>query len=400
MSVSNTGNINNNASIVVTSSKTIVREGETVTFFVTGANIYPNTNVSYSLLGISPADLVNPSQISGNITLLEAEDNLVRGNVELGIIEDFRTEGPETIILTLRTGFPATLVIQNSVTVLDVSVTPPIPFSISLNKTEVIEGEEIEITIEDLIGDKEGQTVRWRIIPVNSDITIGDFDELIELGGISPPIVNGTTTIVLKTRDDFIIENTEFFIVSLVDFPSISSQTIKLLDSGNSLIDSDDEYSGNVTIKFLDKAILSPVIGGNFIRRGRWEDSKGKLSEFSFLQGRLRDSPESAHVYYQPFSYVIRSGKSIEQWETSIKKLLHPAGLVVFSEINNDVDKVVDSEITVSPGTKITDFFALTADNRRDPFRAGNLSYSTSRFDVLLTTDFAFKINDILYKDD
>jgi hypothetical protein len=400
MSVSNTGNINNNASIVVTSSKTIVREGETVTFFVTGANIYPNTNVSYSLLGISPADLVNPSQISGNITLVEAEDNLVRGNIELGIIEDFRTEGPETIILSIRTGFPATLVIQNSVTVLDVSVTPPIPFRITLDKTQVIEGEDLEITIEDLIGDKEGQPVRWRILPADSDITIGDFDGLSELGDISSPIVEGNTKVILKVRDDFIIENDEFFIINLVDFPSISSQTIRIIDSGNTLIDSEEEYSGNVTIKFLDKASLSPVIGGNFIRRGKWEDSKGKLSEFSFLQGRLRDSPESSHVYYQPFSYVIRSGKSIEQWETSIKKLLHPAGLVVFSEINNDIDRVENSEITASLGTKVTDFFAITADNRRDPFRAGNLSYSTSRFDVLLTTDFAFKINDILYKDD
>lgn len=59
-------------------------------------------------------------------------------------------------------------------------------------------------------------------------------------------------------------------------------------------------------------------ITGDFIN----ED--GKLSSIMVLQDGLK---------YQQFSYVIKSERTIDQYGSILKKLLHPAGLVMFGEI-------------------------------------------------------------------
>ena len=65
------------------------------------------------------------------------------------------------------------------------------------------------------------------------------------------------------------------------------------------------------------------------------------------LQGKLPYGNEDTLAFYHPFSYVIRSTKSIEEWRDSIKTLLHPAGLTIFSEINNET--LPNSVLSVSP---------------------------------------------------
>lgn len=65
---------------------------------------------------------------------------------------------------------------------------------------------------------------------------------------------------------------------------------------------------------------------------GKW-DSVGQryLNNDGFLSDRkyIQDS-----YYYQDFSYVIKTGKTIELWRDVVKKLLHPSGFAFFGQIN------------------------------------------------------------------
>lgn len=70
-------------------------------------------------------------------------------------------------------------------------------------------------------------------------------------------------------------------------------------------------------------ANLTPIISGIGISDGRWLDDDGKVS-YKILQ----DS-----YYYQDYSYVIKSGLTVEKYIDTIKRSIHPAGLQVFGEI-------------------------------------------------------------------
>ena len=62
----------------------------------------------------------------------------------------------------------------------------------------------------------------------------------------------------------------------------------------------------------------------NFVPRGIYLDKKGFLSDTIKIQDSLR---------YQKFSYLIKTGKNLSDWEYVYDKLVHPAGFVYFAEI-------------------------------------------------------------------
>lgn len=68
---------------------------------------------------------------------------------------------------------------------------------------------------------------------------------------------------------------------------------------------------------------VATVIQGTFTYPGRYINDDGHLSGYNFLQDR---------DYYQDFSYVIKLGRSIEDYRTPLKELIHPAGMKVFGE--------------------------------------------------------------------
>lgn len=71
-------------------------------------------------------------------------------------------------------------------------------------------------------------------------------------------------------------------------------------------------------------AVLSAVFGTYTRLAGNWTSNRGILSNsLTVLQDNLK---------FQQFSYVIQSSESIVKWRNIFKKLVHPAGLEVFSE--------------------------------------------------------------------
>jgi hypothetical protein len=69
-----------------------------------------------------------------------------------------------------------------------------------------------------------------------------------------------------------------------------------------------------------------PILGVLSEYPGRWLNTDGFLSSDKVLQDNF---------FYQDFSYVIRTGTSIEIWRDIVKKIIHPAGLAFFGEVLN-----------------------------------------------------------------
>jgi hypothetical protein len=64
---------------------------------------------------------------------------------------------------------------------------------------------------------------------------------------------------------------------------------------------------------------------------GNWnEDQSRYMNKGSFLSdyNYIQDS-----FYYQDYSYVIKTRKPYKQWESAVKKLLHPSGFALFGKI-------------------------------------------------------------------
>jgi hypothetical protein len=141
----------------------------------------------------------------------------------------------------------------------------------------------------------------------------------------------------------------------------------------------------NANLIYDNTAVLRPNIAALKISEGYWKNSKGKLSEKTFLRGSSSDLYQFP-AYYQPYSYVIRTNNSIENWESLVRNTTHPAGTELFGEIfitselksNVSVDSVdseiwnyigitvdktnIKSDLTIISGTNLV-AFPLTSDH-------------------------------------
>lgn len=64
---------------------------------------------------------------------------------------------------------------------------------------------------------------------------------------------------------------------------------------------------------------------------GKWDRAQSRyLSNDGFISDKkyIQDSR-----YYQNFSYVIKTGQTIDYWQDAVKKLLHPAGFAFFGQV-------------------------------------------------------------------
>ena len=78
------------------------------------------------------------------------------------------------------------------------------------------------------------------------------------------------------------------------------------------------------TITLSHNITLADTTTVNFVPRGIYLDNKGFLSNNIKIQDSLK---------FQKFSYLIKTGKNLSDWENVFDKLVHPAGFVYFAEI-------------------------------------------------------------------
>lgn len=331
------------ANFFVTSPALVVEEGQVARFDIRATNLEPGTVVPYRILGIDQADLTGDSQTVGYVTFISgAVEGETYANVSLSIYEDFVTEGPESIVLLLEPTFPYTLQLSSTISIKDTTKNPSPTYSIAANKNRVFENDTITFTLT-ATNVKAGDIVPFEITEFEPDIpklTISDFSGISSFSGNFPALVEVSSgifssNITFSIRDDLVFEQSEYFYLAIPG-TRVGSQVVEIIDSGNTLIKTDAVISGNVLINLLDPAVLRANLGSLASGVSYWKDTTGLISEDMVLQGKTPYATEDSLALYQPFSYVIRSKISIEEWRDSIKSLLHPAGMAIFGQINNE----------------------------------------------------------------
>jgi hypothetical protein len=130
----------------------------------------------------------------------------------------------------------------------------------------------------------------------------------------------------------------------------------------------------NTKLKYTKRANIQSVTGIIFESEGNWVDNSGKLSELVYIQGASLNNTDSSKIYYQPYSYVVRSDVSVDKWYNTATELLHPAGTEIFGEI------LINNKITANAGvtgsSEIWDYLGLTADSNTAPFLSSMTTYT------------------------
>jgi len=149
-------------------------------------------------------------------------------------------------------------------------------------------------------------------------------------------------------------------------------------------------YTGNLV--YDNSANLIANIGALRISEGYWKNSRGKLSEKIFVRGSSSDLYQYP-IYYQPYSYVVRTNVSKNEWEDIVKKTAHPAGTELFGEVfivsedKANVNQVIDSEIW--------NYLAITTD--KDTVTVDKTAFgSNTIIGFQITSDHTYMIFDYL----
>ncbi len=115
-----------------------------------------------------------------------------------------------------------------------------------------------------------------------------------------------------------------------------------------------------------DRASATLTINTTTTTSGSFINEDGHISENTM---RVQDS-----LYYQDFSYVIKVGRSIEEWRDSFKKTMHTAGFYYAGEVNTETRlngqiktpvEGVTSGISESPIMSVFDFIFSPLVGRR-----------------------------------
>ena len=147
----------------------------------------------------------------------------------------------------------------------------------------------------------------------------------------------------------------------------------------------------NANLIYTQKADLLPVIGVVKESEGFWLTNQGKISELNYIQGPSPSSPDQTKIYYQPYSYVVQSGLSLDTWKNVVSAIAHPVGTALFGEIL--INNTIDSNAAPASNAEIWDYFGLTTDSNTYPFYADTSTYTNSRVTNLsVTSDMVYTL--------
>ena len=174
-----------------------------------------------------------------------------------------------------------------------------------------------------------------------------------EMGLLPDAFVSKTSSVgnILGQVQEITINNPGFMVGGVVvGEPSINSQTPYFLQGG---------ISGGAT--GFQCSLTKGVV---FEERGEYIGNDGKLSSNKVIQD---------NVYYQDYSYVLRTDKTIQEVKSLVKELIHPSGYELFIQIF----------MTLCSRGSISGFLQI---RKKSEKRIGNyLPYTFRTFDDLST---------------
>ena len=114
------------------------------------------------------------------------------------------------------------------------------------------------------------------------------------------------------------------------------------------------DYRENIYYDSVDHEIKYSLIfdnelsSGDVVKayaKGLFTTNNGFLSDLKYIQ----DS-----YFYQKFSYVLKTGKNIDDWKNAFTRLIHPAGFIFFGEILIFIELLASANNEVQPGYQIS----------------------------------------------
>ncbi|MEY3886185.1 MAG: hypothetical protein RL650_277 [Pseudomonadota bacterium] len=175
----------------ITKTATSVNEGSSVTFSIYTYNVEWGSNVTYSISGVNAADL-STGQLTGT-ALVVPNGSEGLATVTLNLVQDFVTDGQESLVLTIGST-------SSSVVVNDTSLTPN--YEISSSAAAYNEGNTAVFTIR-ATGVPAGTAAQYTLSGLsNSDIT-GPMAGHVAFSG------DGTATLSVPLVADQLTEGTE-----------------------------------------------------------------------------------------------------------------------------------------------------------------------------------------------
>jgi hypothetical protein len=123
------------------------------------------------------------------------------------------------------------------------------------------------------------------------------------------------------------------------------------------IVDSGYGYGRNSVVELLSNSNPYAVTGTTVVDRtgigkGYWKSNKSFLSDEMYLQ----DS-----YYYQKYSYEIVAPRMLDTYENYVKKLVHPAGILLFGKYI--VSNEMMTEEVESVSFELSSYFTVTVDN-------------------------------------
>ena len=176
----------------------------------------------------------------------------------------------------------------------------------------------------------------------------------------SPPtIALRSKILVLNRTGAFLVGDTVTGVApdsSVVTGTVISLDTdrsILTLSGGNFQIDSTitSDSGGSATVKVMDQATATTTVAATVNTSGEFLNEDGHLSETTM---KIQDS-----LYYQDFSYVIKVGRSINDWRDSFKQTMHTAGFYFTGQVN--ITSRIDAQLRSFTGINSSEFYTQIA---------------------------------------
>ena len=172
----------------------------------------------------------------------------------------------------------------------------------------------------------------------------------------SPPTLTlRSKLLVLGKSGDFLISETvtgtatdsSSITATVVSFDS--DRNILTLSGATGTFAANTTITGNTslataTVKITDPATATATVAATANTAGSFLNEDGHISETTM---RIQDS-----LYYQDFSYVIKVGRTINDWRDSFKKTMHSAGFYFTGQVNiqTQVNARLRSFTTVNSG--------------------------------------------------
>ena len=232
------------------------------------------------------------------------------------IVKNWTGPGPSKVMNTIEQAMNIDENATNYLELMQKEIAEAIPRNASTNKRSLYKRmvdfyklrgtqDSIEIFFRLLFDDEVEVEYPWNNTLIASE---GDWNQDADITSVINGAVSNSVNLVVDATDENIRAGATL----------IFGTTYKLSDAIKVAAVSGRNITLDTAVTLADNAVIT------FRPKGTYLDNKGFVS----YNNKLTDSQR-----YQKFSYLIKSGLNLSQWENAFDKLVHPAGFIYFAEI-------------------------------------------------------------------